>query len=145
MSLIVFKNLLDTPYMQQLRIWRNLDFVRDNMTNKALISHEEHQKYLTMLHNNPDTRKVFVAMQDTIPFGVVNFSIYQESGYIEPGMYLVDSRFLGKGYGMVLQYVRLEYIFTIMPAGRMRTIVLRTIYTGCRSIWAEPTGLCDCY
>ena len=124
MKSITFQDIFDTPYTQELRVWRNLDFVRNNMTNKALIDDAAHQNYLAMLRQKRDTRKVFVGLEDGNPFGVVNFAIYKTEGYIEPGMYLMNSSFLGKGYGMAIQYARLEYIFEVMPEGRMRTIVL---------------------
>lgn len=124
MKSITFQDILDTPYTQELRVWRNLDFVRTNMTNKALIDNATHLKYLTMLRQKRNTRKVFVGLEEGAPFGVVNFAIHKTEGYIEPGMYLMNSSFLGKGYGMAIQYARLEYIFEVMPEGRMRTIVL---------------------
>lgn len=125
-SVITFKNLLDTEYTLELRNWRNKDFVRENMTNQKLISEKEHIKYLEMLRDDHETRKVFVAFDDNIPFAIVGFIINADSAYIEPATYLVDERFLGKGYGLVMSYAKLEYIFGIMPEGKMRTIILRS-------------------
>lgn len=120
---ITFKNLFDTEYTQELRNWRNQDFVRGNMTNHDIISEAEHNKYLDSLRHSKDN-KIFVAFADKEPLAVITIKINTEENYIEPGMYIVNKNYLGKGYGIIMSYVRLEYIFAAMPEGRMRTVIL---------------------
>lgn len=123
---ISFKNLFDTEYIYSMREWRNQDFVKKNMVNQDLISEEDHIKYLQMLKDNSDTRKVYVAFADEVPFAIVNFTVFPEERYVEPGMYIIDRNYLGKGLGQVLSYARLEYMFRIMPDGEVRTTILKT-------------------
>lgn len=125
MNTISFENILNTEYISVMRKWRNQDFVRRNMTNQDIISEEEHIKYIQMLKEESDVRKVYVALKNNvIPFAVVNFIINRQEHYIEPGMYIINKDFLGKGYGQIVSYARLEYIFKIMPDGEMRTTIL---------------------
>lgn len=120
---ITFQNILDTPYTEKLREWRNQDFVRKNMTNHDIISLETHRKYIDSLKQS-DTSKVFLAMNHGEPLAIVTIKINWEEKYVEPGTYIINEAYLGKGFGIVMSYMRLEYIFDIMPEGRMRTIIL---------------------
>jgi len=120
---ITFKNILDTPYTEELREWRNQDFVRENMTNHDLIGEEEHRAYLDSLRRS-DTNKVFLAMNHADPLAVVTMKINWEEQYVEPGTYIINQKYLGNGYGIIMSYFRLEYIFDLMPSGRMRTVIL---------------------
>lgn len=120
---ITFKNLLDTPYTKELRIWRNQDFVRKNMTNHDIIGEEEHEAYLQSLRDNP-SNKVFVALNNDEPLAIITIKINPQEGYVEPGTYIINEAYLGKGYGIIMSYMRLEYIFELMPQGRMRTVIL---------------------
>ncbi len=120
---ITFKNILDTPYTMKLREWRNQDFVRKNMTNHDLIGEEEHKAYIEFLRKS-DTDKVFLAMDREMPLAVVTIKINWKEQYVEPGTYIINESYLGKGYGIIMSYFRLEYIFDLMPEGRMRTVIL---------------------
>ena len=120
---ITFRNIFDTPYVQTLREWRNQDFVRKNMTNHAVITPEEHEEYMRGLEHS-STNKVFLAFYKGEPLAVITMKYNPEENYMEPGMYIINEKFLGKGFGIVMSYVRLEYIFTCLPEGRMRTLIL---------------------
>lgn len=120
---ITFKNILDTEYTDKLREWRNQDFVRKNMTNHDIIGKEEHEKYIEFLRKS-DTNKVFVALNHDEPLAIVTIKINWEEKYVEPGTYIINEDYLGKGYGIIMSYMRLEYIFELMPEGRMRTVIL---------------------
>lgn len=121
---ISFKNLFDTDYTLVMRDWRNQEFVNKNMVNQGYITEENHIKYLQMLREKKDTRKVYVAFADDKPFAIVNFSFYPEENYIEPGMYIINENFLGKGLGHVLSYAYLEYMFGVMPNGEVHSTIL---------------------
>lgn len=120
---IEFKNILDTEYTEKLRNWRNQDFVRNNMTNHNLISEEEHRNYLDSLRNNKE-QKVFVALNCQEPVAIITIKIHWEERYVEPGMYIINKDYLGRGLGIVMSYARLEYIFELMPEGKMKTTIL---------------------
>lgn len=122
---ITFQNILDTPYTKKMREWRNQDFVRKNMTNHDMIGEQEHENYINSLRES-DTNQVFLACDRGEPLAIITIKINREENYVEPGTYIVDEKFLGKGYGIIMSYMRLEYIFDLMPQGRMRTVILNT-------------------
>lgn len=120
---ITFKNILDTEYTEKLREWRNQDFVRKNMTNHAIIGEDEHAKYIESLRKS-DTNKVFLSLNRGEPLAIITIKINWDEKYVEPGTYIINENYLGKGYGIIMSYIRLEYIFELMPEGRMRTVIL---------------------
>lgn len=120
---IKFKNILDTEYINELRNWRNQDFVRNNMTNHDIISEEEHMNYIAMLQQSQNN-KVFLALNHQEPLAIITMKIYWDENYIEPGTYIINENYLGKGFGIIMSYIRLEYIFELMPQGKMKTTIL---------------------
>lgn len=122
---ITFQNILDTSYTKKLREWRNQDFVRKNMTNHDIISESEHEAYIDSLRKS-DTNQVFLACNHGEPLAIVTIKINREEHYVEPGTYIINEDYLGKGFGIIMSYMRLEYIFELMPEGRMRTVILNT-------------------
>lgn len=120
---IVFKNILNTEYTDELRNWRNQDFVRNNMINHNLIEKEEHVHYIESLRHSKDN-KVFLALNHQEPLAIITVKIHWDENYIEPGTYIINEKYLGKGYGIIMSYFRLEYIFELMPEGKMKTIIL---------------------
>lgn len=120
---IEFKNILDTEYTDELRNWRNQDFVRNNMTNHDIIEKEEHTRYIESLRENRDN-KVFLALNHQEPLAIITMKIHWDENYIEPGTYIINENYLGKGFGIIMSYMRLEYIFELMPQGKMKTTIL---------------------
>ncbi|MCR5088836.1 MAG: GNAT family N-acetyltransferase [Oscillospiraceae bacterium] len=124
--LISLENILESSYAQKVREWRNQDFVRLQMVNQDIITEEQHRKYLDSLKGNKNKESFVVVQNHTAPIGVLNFTINYDENYIEPGTYIVDEALLGKGYGLILNLVKMEYIFRVMPEGEMRTFVLQS-------------------
>lgn len=120
---IAFKNILNTEYTDELRNWRNQDFVRSNMTNHDIIEKEEHIRYIESLRHSKDN-KVFLALNHQEPLAIITIKIHWDENYIEPGTYIINEKYLGKGYGIIMSYFRLEYIFELMPEGKMKTTIL---------------------
>ena len=116
-----FKNVLDTPFKEQLLSWRNQDFVRENMVDDGIISMENHIKYLERLRTKDD-QKVFIAFYDEEPVAVMTFRFNE--GNIESGSYVIHEEDLSKGFGVITGYARFEYIFDKMPGGKMQTVIL---------------------
>lgn len=116
-----FKNVLDTPYTEELLVWRNQKFVRKNMVNDGIISMESHRKYIERLHIKDD-QKVFIAFFDNEPVVVMTFRFNE--GNIESGSYIIHEEDLSKGFGVITGYARFEYIFNKLPSGKMQTIIL---------------------
>ena len=116
-----FKNVLDTPYTEQLLTWRNQEFVRENMVDAGIINMENHEKYLERLRTT-DAQRVFIAFFDDEPVAVMTFRFNE--GNIESGSYVIHEEDLSKGFGVITGYARFEYIFDKLPNGKMQTIIL---------------------
>ncbi len=116
-----FKNVLDTPYTEQLLEWRNQRFVRENMVDDNLITIEDHRKYLEKLRTG-DKQKVYIAFFDGRPVAVMTFRFNEDN--IESGSYVINEDDLSKGLGVVTGYARFEYIFSRLPDGKMQTVIL---------------------
>lgn len=124
-SRLYFVNILDSPYKYKVREWRNQEFVRKNMIDSSIISEKQHEQYLYNLESN-NNQKVFIAMIDEEPIAIMTFKYDKEEKVVVSGSYLVDEEYLGKGLGVLLGYVRLEYIFSQITDTRMRTVVMET-------------------
>ncbi|SHJ67008.1 UDP-4-amino-4,6-dideoxy-N-acetyl-beta-L-altrosamine N-acetyltransferase [Paramaledivibacter caminithermalis] len=99
----------DNDIKQQLRYWRNQEFIRKNMFNQDIISKEDHEKFLRKLEED-DSTKVFLTFYDNRPFGVLNYHLREEDS-LEFGYYLIDEKHISSGLGAVLEYVLLNHAF----------------------------------
>jgi pseudaminic acid cytidylyltransferase len=107
---ISFQNLLDTDYQMDLLTWRNQEFVRRPMINSKIITVEEHQKYIELVRKT-DTHEVYIALEDGVPFGVINLVFDHKSKTVETGSYLINQQEIGTGKGLIMTFARLSYIF----------------------------------
>lgn len=109
---ISFINLLDAEekLKMQVRVWRNYDFVRENMFNTHIISESEHAEFLKRLQNIGSDRQ-FIAFFDAEPFGVLNLHLDIEGKRLEFGYYLTDIKYVDGGYGAILEYALLNHAF----------------------------------
>jgi len=124
---ISFLNLLDASeeIKLQVRVWRNYDFVRNNMFNTHIISEAEHVEYMKKLKNSMTDRQ-FIAFHDSKPFGVLNLHLEPEEKRVEFGYYLTDARYIDGGYGAILEYVLLDHAFFQL---KLETVFCRTLST----------------
>ena len=124
-SKLRFENINDSEYKYEVRNWRNQEFVRKNMINSTEISTEQHEAYLNMLKIS-ESQRVYIAMLDEQPIAIMTFRIYKDKNKIVSGSYLIKEKYLGKGFGALLGYVRMEYIFNKLPNGKMSTLVMQS-------------------
>lgn len=99
----------DNDMKQQLRYWRNQEFVRKKMFNQGVISKEEHEAFIEKL-NLDNYTKIFIAFYENKPFGVLNYHI-REEGALEFGHYVIDEKYINSGLGVVLEYALLNHAF----------------------------------
>lgn len=143
-SQLHFVNIIDSPYKYEVRHWRNQEYVRSNMISSEIITKEQHEKYLDYLKTTKE-QKIYIAMLDENPIAVMTFRHNLDEQKIVSGSYLIKEEYLGKGLGVILGYVRMEYIFSEMPEGTMRTFVMESNKKnlglqrdfGCREIGKE--------
>lgn len=101
---------LDDDTIEQIRIWRNQDFVRTKMFHSTLISAEEHRNYISSLKKNTN-KGLYVFYLDDLPFAVYQYEIYPEGNYVINGSYLIQEDSAILGYGAVMSYYINEIAF----------------------------------
>lgn len=122
---INFINLLDADekLKMEVRIWRNYDFVRNNMLNTHIISEDEHKKYLERLKESISDKQ-YIAFYGKEAFGVINTHTDFEGKRLEFGYYLTDEKYVDGGFGAILEYALLEHAFFDL---RLDTVFCRTL------------------
>lgn len=124
---INFKNVKKLNIEEQMLIlqWRNHENVRKYMYNDNLITENEHINWLKDLEIT-DTKIAFIVLKDEIPIGFVQFyNIDYNKKTAEWGVYLVpDNGFEGKGYGALIEYYAIEYVFSNLLLKKLSCEVL---------------------
>lgn len=100
---------------------RNSLSVRSKMYNQDIISLEEHKKWLTTLQINKSCL-YFLVYADNVPIGVVDFTHITDTS-CEWGYYL-DEKYLGSGYGILLEYYLISYAFDKLNIKKLYCAVL---------------------
>ena len=111
MAVLSFRNFtgLTDGERDLILAWRNTDRVRLRMTNRDLLSREEHFRFIDSLASRTD-RAYYLFSVDGEPAGVLDFvRIDAVSRSCEPGAYIGDERFLG--YGFPLYHCALAHAF----------------------------------
>lgn len=89
--------------------WRNADRVRLRMTNRGVLSREEHIRFIDSLTSRTDCFYYLFSVGGE-PAGVLDFiHVDPKERSCEPGAYIGDERFLG--YGFPLYHCALAHAF----------------------------------
>lgn len=97
-------NRLDGQTIDQIRIWRNQDFVRKNMFHPHIITEEEHIRYIEKMKKD-ENRELFVFYLDGDPFGIFQYELYPDERAVVSGSYLIDENYQVMGYGAIMHYM----------------------------------------
>lgn len=90
--------------------WRNQEFIRNVMYNTEIISTDEHLKWYKKMKID-NTKKTLLFYSDGIPYGILQLQkINQNNKTCEWGFYIGNSN-APKGFGTILGYISLQYIF----------------------------------
>lgn len=114
MAVLSFRNFtgLADGERDLILAWRNTDRVRLRMTNRDLLSREEHFRFIDSLSSRTD-RAYYLFSVDGEPAGVLDFvRIDAVSHSCEPGAYIGDERFLG--FGFPLYHCALAHAFDVL-------------------------------
>lgn len=103
---------LDDETVMKIREWRNSDFVRKMVYEQDIISEETHRAYINKLKRD-NNRGLFVFYLDEEPFGVYQYILHENEGYVENGNYLIKQEYQDLGYGMLLSYFEMEIVFNV--------------------------------
>lgn len=97
--------------LEQIRLWRNMPRIRNNMLDDTIISPEKQQLWLKAIQNNTDNEyKVFY--QNEKPIGMLYFTSINKKK-CEWGCYLGEQA-VWPGSGVILEIAALDYAFTIL-------------------------------
>ena len=111
MAGLSFRNFTElTEHERDLVLsWRNADRIRLRMTNRGILSREEHFRFIDSLASRTD-RLYYLFSVGGEPAGVLDFiRIDPKERSCEPGAYVGDERFLG--YGFPLYHCALAHAF----------------------------------
>lgn len=124
-SFIDILNLGD-QYKNNLREWRNQDFVRQKMFNDKIISLDEHIRFLECLKEN-ESKKIFVCFCNMEPFAILQYDVCADNS-MEFGYYLINKKWIDGGFGIVLEYAILNYGFYKLKVDKIfcRTLKINT-------------------
>ena len=116
-------NCLDEITIQNIREWRNQDFVRKNMFHQDIIGEEEHNRWIQRVKD--DQRKhLFVFYLDDEPFGVEIYTYNEKDDYVEIGNYLTSIDYQAMGYGVIMSYFGLDIMYNVLGYERMESEIL---------------------
>ncbi len=124
METIDFINIIETDkkMQEQVRVWRNKEFIRFSSINQRIISIEEHENWLNNLKNKKNIS--WVVFINKIPAGLVSLqNINYENKESEWGYYIGNENFLGKGYGKKILMKFLEMVFSKLSFKTLTTKV----------------------
>ncbi|MCT4631829.1 MAG: GNAT family N-acetyltransferase [Firmicutes bacterium] len=123
MNKVEFKDVfdIDESYILRVLAWRNQEFVRSKMVSKDIISEKDHLNYMGKLVGRDDN-KIFVGFINGEAFGIVTCKV--EDTNIDYGYYLVKEELLGMGFGMLMEYFSIKYVFDNFFVDKIKIKVL---------------------
>ena len=94
------------------------------MINQHIIKKEEHSNWIDSLKYN-NTYKFWVIFLDNKPIGLVSFqNINYNNLTSEWGFYIGENEYRRTGIGAIIEYIFLEYFFTIMKFKVLNSLVV---------------------
>lgn len=115
---------LSIDILQDIRNWRNDENISKYMYGNHKITQEEHSKWLSALPKRNDL-KFFVVFKNEKPIGTVYFNnISSEHRNSEWGFYIYPPQLAGKGYGVAIEFVALNFAFDILKLNKLNCEVL---------------------
>lgn len=106
-------NCLDEDTIQNIRNWRNQEFVRRNSFHQDIISEEEHSQWIQRVKAD-EYRNVFVFYLDDVPFGVVQYTYDTENQWVKEGAYLVSEEYSLVGYGPIMSFFSQDIAYNVL-------------------------------
>lgn len=117
LKIINFLYLSDDKY-EQIREYRNQEYVREVSLNQNKISPQEHFEYKKLLEKK-DKHSAYLILCDDKDYGVITFKKdSSDTSYI--GSYLVDENYKYEGGGVVIRYS------TIILCNKLEVKLLKT-------------------
>lgn len=101
---------LKADHLEMVRLWRNQDYIRQNMEFKGLLSRADQQKWFKQL--DPDKNLYWVIRFNDYPIGLVHIkNIDVENGVGEAGVFIGEPSFLQMPQPMLAIMFMMEIAF----------------------------------
>lgn len=95
---------------EQVRVWRNLPFVKNQMEFREYISPEMQQAWFASVQN--DQYAYFLIYVGTLPAGLIHLaSINKQNRSAEAGLFIGEEAFYGTGVALGASLLLLDYAF----------------------------------
>ena len=120
MAVVEFKPVTQSD-IEQLRLWRNMPRIQNNMINTSNISITDQQQWFEKLQTD-NSQQQFVCWLDGKSIGVLNFTAIEEH-QCEWGCYVGSENIL-PGFGLILAACALDYAFNILNVQELNAQVL---------------------
>lgn len=104
--------------------WRNQDYVRKNMKNQHIISREEHKMWFSkMIISASDL--YFIFQYKNTDCGMICLNNINKND-CEFGFYIGEKKFLSRGFGFVMEFVIIDYVFQFLRLEKIKCFVLKS-------------------
>lgn len=123
--ILSFMNLFDAPIelQEEIYIWRNQDFVRNQMFRSDIIDMNQHRKFLKSIKSS-QYKYIYVALFHKKPAALIYFDIHRKTKECEFGFYLNDQKYQAIGLGAFIEYCLLDHLFLDLQMERIYCQVL---------------------
>jgi len=110
---------LNETWIEQVRFWRNQNFVRQQMEYNAVISEKAQHLWFSRLQNDPSQR-YFIFFSGSIPVGIIHLSkLDLEKKEAEVGLFIGDANFIGTGISLEASLFILDLAFKQLKLNRL--------------------------
>ena len=110
---------LNETWIEQVRFWRNQNFVRQQMEYNAVISEKAQHLWFPRLQNDPSQR-YFIFFSGSIPVGIIHLSkLDLEKKEAEVGLFIGDANFIGTGISLEASLFILDLAFKQLKLNRL--------------------------
>ncbi|WP_048689731.1 GNAT family N-acetyltransferase [Catenovulum maritimum] len=121
---------LAEPDIEQVRLWRNTDFVRKQMVNQDLISREQQQAWFYSLGQKQDQQHFMIDYKSQ-PIGVINIRALDTNSLLtakqaEVGLYIGNDKYQNNFIAFAPSLVINDYAFTHLKIDRLASKVRKT-------------------
>lgn len=130
-SVLTIENVLDTPFIDELRVWRNSPDIRCNMLDDSEISIDEHKKYIESLAHRDD-RRVYIVEDRGEPLIVLNLTIDDRDELVNLGWHGINRKEITPLYSVYAFFTAYDWLFDARPGYCQKDVVLNDN----RSVWS---------
>lgn len=111
-------------------IWRNKDFVRNNLYNRNLLTEEEHIRYYHKYIESGLVKQYIIEVEANelppTPIGTVFFKNIDRDNKAEIGLFIGEETFVNRGYGEETLRLSLRLAFLELKLNKVYATIIET-------------------